>query len=65
MPWSGDGYGPLDFTLLDRHHGMIEDWRALVTEIHRRGMYVVLDNTMATSVSQRHDEHFFLCSYFI
>lgn len=19
MPWSADGYGPLDFTLLDRH----------------------------------------------
>jgi len=51
MPWSGDGYGPLDFTLLDAHHGVIDDWRALVTEIHRRDMYVILDNTMATSVS--------------
>jgi alpha-1,3-glucan synthase len=51
MPWSGDGYGPLDFTLLDPHHGDIEDWRALVTEIHRRDMYVILDNTMATLVS--------------
>ncbi|ERF68903.1 hypothetical protein EPUS_08063 [Endocarpon pusillum Z07020] len=47
-PWSGDGFGPLDFTLLDRHHGAIEDWRNLITEIHRRGMYVVFDNTMAT-----------------
>ena len=51
MPWSGDGYGPLDFTLLDRHHGAIEEWRALITEIHTRGMYVVLDNTMATYVN--------------
>ncbi|KAI4117714.1 MAG: hypothetical protein LQ345_002108 [Seirophora villosa] len=48
MPWGGDGFGPLDFTLLDRHHGNIEDWRALITEIHRRDMYVILDNTMAT-----------------
>ncbi|KAL9609251.1 MAG: hypothetical protein Q9167_005970 [Letrouitia subvulpina] len=50
MPWSGDGYGPLDFTLLDRHHGAIQDWRELITEIHRRDMYVILDNTMATFV---------------
>ncbi|KAL9588903.1 MAG: hypothetical protein Q9203_002289 [Teloschistes exilis] len=48
MPWSGDGYGPLDFTLLDRHHGDIEDWRDMVTEIHRRGMYVIMDNTVTT-----------------
>ncbi|KAL9107013.1 MAG: hypothetical protein Q9227_008049 [Pyrenula ochraceoflavens] len=48
MPWSGDGYGPLDFTLLDHHHGEIEDWRRLVTEIHNRDMYVILDNTLAT-----------------
>ena len=48
MPWASDGFGPLDLTLLDHHHGVIEDWRALVTEIHRRGMYVLLDNTMAT-----------------
>jgi len=50
QPWSADGYGPLDFTLLDAHHGVIDDWRALVTEIHSRGMYVILDNTMATLV---------------
>jgi alpha-1,3-glucan synthase len=48
MPWASDGFGPLDFTLLDHHHGRIEDWRALITELHRRGMYVLLDNTMAT-----------------
>ena len=48
MPWSSDGFGPLDLTLLDYHHGMIEDWRALIDEIHRRGMYVLLDNTVAT-----------------
>jgi alpha-1,3-glucan synthase len=48
MPWASDGYSPLDLTLLDAHHGMIEDWRAAISEIHARGMYVILDNTMAT-----------------
>ncbi|KAF2194680.1 glycosyltransferase family 5 protein [Zopfia rhizophila CBS 207.26] len=48
MPWSSDGFGALDFTLLDHHHGKIEDWRALVTEMHRRDMYVILDNTLGT-----------------
>ncbi|KAK5936986.1 hypothetical protein PMZ80_010735 [Knufia obscura] len=48
MPWSPDGFGPLDFTLLDRHHGNIEEWRIVIDEIHSRGMYVVFDNTMAT-----------------
>ena len=48
MPWASDGFGPLDFTLLDHHHGLIEDWRAFITEVHRRDMYVILDNTMAT-----------------
>lgn len=48
QPWSGDGYSPLDLTLLDHHHGAIADWRGLVDAIHQRGMYVVLDNTMAT-----------------
>ncbi|KAF2011183.1 glycosyltransferase family 5 protein [Aaosphaeria arxii CBS 175.79] len=48
MPWSSDGFGALDFTLLDHHHGLIEDWRALITEIHARSMYVILDNTLGT-----------------
>ncbi|KAF2266529.1 hypothetical protein CC78DRAFT_615044 [Lojkania enalia] len=48
MPWSSDGFGALDFTLLDHHHGAIQDWRDLITEIHRRNMYVILDNTLGT-----------------
>lgn len=48
MPWSSDGFGALDFTLLDHHHGLIDDWRNLITEIHRRDMYVLLDNTLGT-----------------
>lgn len=48
MPWSSDGFGPLDFTLLDPHHGTIEEWRALIDELHRRDMYVILDNTIGT-----------------
>jgi alpha-1,3-glucan synthase len=48
MPWKSDAYSPLDFTLLDHHFGKIADWRAAVDEIHRRGMYIILDNTFAT-----------------
>ncbi|KAH0360816.1 putative alpha 1,3 glucan synthase, partial [Aureobasidium melanogenum] len=48
MPWKSDAYSPLDFTLLDHHFGNIAEWRAAIDEIHRRGMYVILDNTFAT-----------------
>ncbi|BFZ64122.1 hypothetical protein YB2330_005261 [Saitoella coloradoensis] len=48
QPWSADSYGPLDFTLLDGHHGELTEWRIAITEIHRRGMYVILENTMST-----------------
>ncbi len=39
---------PLDLTLLDQHFGNIEEWRRAVDAIHERGMYVILDNTVAT-----------------
>jgi alpha-1,3-glucan synthase len=39
---------PLDLTLLDQHFGDIEEWRRAITEIHNRGMYVIMDNTVAT-----------------
>ncbi|RDW80976.1 hypothetical protein BP5796_05674 [Coleophoma crateriformis] len=48
MPWSPDGYGPLDFTLLDAHHGKLAEWRALTDKIHSRGMYIVFDHTVST-----------------
>ncbi|KAI9890686.1 MAG: Cell wall alpha-1,3-glucan synthase ags1 [Vezdaea aestivalis] len=48
FPWGADAYSPLDLTLLDHHFGTIKDWRNAVDEVHRRGMYIVLDNTMAT-----------------
>jgi alpha-1,3-glucan synthase len=48
QPWEADGYGPLDLTLLDHHHGVIDDWRQLIDAIHQRGMYAIFDNTMAT-----------------
>ena len=48
LPWQADGYSPVDFTLLDYHFGTIQDWRDAITEVHRRGMYVILDNTLAT-----------------
>ncbi|KAJ5202082.1 uncharacterized protein N7498_006745 [Penicillium cinerascens] len=48
QPWGFDGYSALDTTLLDRHYGNLQLWRDAITEIHRRGMYVVFDNTIAT-----------------
>ncbi|KAI5242087.1 alpha-1,3-glucan synthase [Aureobasidium subglaciale] len=41
QPWASDGFGPLDFTLLDAHHGTIIEWRELIEELHSRGMYAV------------------------
>ncbi|OQE16517.1 hypothetical protein PENFLA_c027G04293 [Penicillium flavigenum] len=48
MPWTSDGYGVVDTTLLDAHYGTIQAWRDAITEIHKRGMYVLFDNTIAT-----------------
>ncbi|PNS16674.1 Cell wall alpha-1,3-glucan synthase ags1 [Sphaceloma murrayae] len=48
MPWAADAFSPLDHTFLDRHFGTIQEWRDVIDEIHRRGMYVLLDNTMGT-----------------
>ena len=48
QPWSADSFSPLDLTLLDAHFGNIAEWRRAIAEIHRRGMYVVLENTMST-----------------
>jgi alpha-1,3-glucan synthase len=39
---------PLDLTLIDPHLGTIDDFREAITEIHRRGMYILLDNTVST-----------------
>jgi alpha-1,3-glucan synthase len=48
QPWRSDSYSPLDLSLLDRHFGTIAQWRAAIDEMHKRGLYVILDNTMAT-----------------
>ncbi|KAE8351049.1 hypothetical protein BDV28DRAFT_162594 [Aspergillus coremiiformis] len=48
QPWGSDGYSVLDTTLLDQHYGTIQTWRDAITEIHKRGMYVLFDNTIAT-----------------
>jgi alpha-1,3-glucan synthase len=50
MPWKSDSYSPLDFTLLDHHFGKLAEWRAAIDEIHRRGMYILMDNTFSTLV---------------
>ncbi|KAK3385701.1 hypothetical protein B0H63DRAFT_501483 [Podospora didyma] len=48
QPWSADSFSPLDLTLLDQHFGTIATWRRAIDEIHRRGMYIVLENTIST-----------------
>ncbi|CAI7667583.1 unnamed protein product [Penicillium viridicatum] len=48
LPWAYDGYSPVDTTLLDMHYGTLEDWRRTIDEIHKRNMYVLMDNTLAT-----------------
>lgn len=45
---SRSGYSPLDFSVLDPHWGMIQDWRNAIDEIHARGMYMMLDFTVGT-----------------
>ncbi|KKY35779.1 putative glycosyltransferase family 5 protein [Diaporthe ampelina] len=44
----GMGIKPIDLTLLDAHFGNIKLWQQAIDDIHARGMYVVMDNTMAT-----------------
>lgn len=34
-----------DFTLIDKHTGTIDDWRAAVDAVHARGMYILFDMT--------------------
>ncbi|KAJ6013120.1 hypothetical protein N7522_003475 [Penicillium canescens] len=48
LPWAYDGYSPADTTLLDMHYGNLDDWRRTITEIHKRNMYVLVDNTLST-----------------
>lgn len=47
-PWEADMYSPKDHTILDHHLGNITEWREAIQAIHDKGMYVILDNTMAT-----------------
>jgi alpha-1,3-glucan synthase len=48
LPWGYDGYSPVDLTLLDPHFADLTSWQVAIDEIHKRGMYVILDNTFAT-----------------
>ncbi|KAL8992258.1 MAG: hypothetical protein Q9169_007241 [Polycauliona sp. 2 TL-2023] len=47
-PWGGDGFSPLDQTLLDPHLGTIRQWQDFIADLHARGMYIIVDNLMAT-----------------
>ncbi|KAL1837991.1 hypothetical protein VTJ49DRAFT_3159 [Mycothermus thermophilus] len=48
LPWGADSYSPTDLTLLDKHFGTLKLWQEVIDDLHARGMWVVLDNTMAT-----------------
>lgn len=37
------GYGQIDFTLLDKRFGTVEDFRAMVNRAHELGLYVIVD----------------------
>jgi glycosidase len=37
------GYGQIDFTLLDKRFGTVDDFRAMVDRAHELGMYVIVD----------------------
>ncbi|KAL2257404.1 hypothetical protein VTK26DRAFT_215 [Humicola hyalothermophila] len=47
LPWGADSYSPVDLTLLDKHFGTVKLWQDVVGEIHDRGMWVIMDNTIA------------------
>ncbi|RDW72846.1 hypothetical protein BP6252_06753 [Coleophoma cylindrospora] len=48
QPWEFDGYSIVDHSLMDFHFGTIQKWRDAIDEIHNRGMYVIMDNTVGT-----------------
>ncbi|EPY52099.1 alpha-1,4-glucan synthase Ags1 [Schizosaccharomyces cryophilus OY26] len=48
QPWGYDQFSPLDYTILDHHTGTIDQWRSAINAIHSRGMYLILDLTVAT-----------------
>lgn len=47
-PWDYHSYNALDFTILDPHLGSVAEWRAAIQAAHDRGIYVLLDLTIAT-----------------
>lgn len=40
------GYYPLDYTMMDKNMGTVEEFRTFVTECHKRGIRVVMDVVM-------------------
>ena len=42
------GYSPLDLSTLDPHWGHRDEWRTMMDAVHARGMYYVVDFTVAT-----------------
>ncbi|KAJ3574561.1 hypothetical protein NP233_g1694 [Leucocoprinus birnbaumii] len=57
------GYWPQDISQLNEHFGTSDDLKALIAEIHRRDMYVMVDivvnNVMSTSITPDYSKYFF------
>ncbi|KAF8510219.1 alpha-amylase [Hysterangium stoloniferum] len=57
------GYWVTDVSQLNPHFGTADDLKALSAELHRRGMYLmvdlVLNNVMATSLTPNYSDYFF------
>ncbi|KAG8897345.1 Cell wall alpha-1,3-glucan synthase ags1, partial [Tulasnella sp. 403] len=48
MPWQSDSYSAIDFSLVDPHWGVLDDWRHFIDAVHARGMYLIVDFTVGT-----------------
>ena len=48
MPWQADSYSPIDFSVVDPHWGTLQDWQDFISQVHQRGMYLMLDFTVGT-----------------
>jgi alpha-1,3-glucan synthase len=59
LPWDSHYYNPYDFTQVDAHLGTLAEYRSFVNAAHARGMYVMIDLTIATGADLLYFEGFF------
>ena len=49
------GYSPLDFTVLDPHWGTLADWQNTIDEIHKKGMYLMVEFILNANIFGNED----------